>query len=152
MRHLVEPHPERIEHELDHMAAVADPASAQFRWRHQDLLEGPRAAEIDLEGDIDRENVEPEKAEHRPGAQYQEYHAGGETDHAQKRHHQEEAGTIERTVRRQERREQHRLDRVAIKIVACRPRVSVYPDHGENHPSTTRQKGRRSIRAEEIGK
>ena len=37
-------------------------------------------------------------------------------------------------MRRQPRRKQRRLVGVRIKVVACGHRVSVYPDHGQNHP------------------
>ena len=82
MRDLVEPDPERVEHPFHDMAAMADPAQPQFGRRHRDLFIGPRAAEIDLEGPIDRQHVEAEKAEHRPGAHHQERDAGGKTDRA----------------------------------------------------------------------
>ena len=50
------------------------------------------------------------------------------------------------------RRKQGRLVKRRIKVVACCHRVSVYPDHGQNHPLFRRQKIQRSLRAEESGK
>ena len=55
-------------------------------------------------------------------------------------------------MRRHPRRKQRRLVKRRIKVVACGHRVSVYPDHGQNHPLYPRQEIQRSVRAEEIGK
>ena len=55
-------------------------------------------------------------------------------------------------MRRHPRRKQCRLVKRRIKVVACGHRVSVYPDHGQNHPLFRRQKIQRSVRAEETGK
>src|SRR5215475_11614882 len=55
-------------------------------------------------------------------------------------------------MRSQQSRKQDGLRRIGIKIVAYSHRVSVYRDHGENHPRTTRQSAICSISAEEIGK
>ena len=55
-------------------------------------------------------------------------------------------------MRRHPRRKQRRLVKRRIKVVACGHRVSVYPDHGQNHPLFRRQKIQRSLRAEETGK
>ena len=55
-------------------------------------------------------------------------------------------------MRRHPRRKQRRLVKRRIKVVACGHRVSVYPDHGQNHPLFARQEIQRSVRAEETGK
>ena len=55
-------------------------------------------------------------------------------------------------MRRHPRRKQCRLVKRRIKVVACGHRVSVYPDHGQNHPLCQRQKVQRSVGAEETGK
>ena len=54
-------------------------------------------------------------------------------------------------MRRQQSRKQDRLRRIGIKIIAYSHGVSVYRDHGENHPRPTRQSTIRSISAQEIG-
>src|SRR5206468_11171494 len=61
------------------------------------------------------------------------------------------AGAVERAMRRHPRRKQRRLVKRRIKVVACGHRVSVYPDHGQNHPLKQRQEIQRSVRAEESG-
>ena len=55
-------------------------------------------------------------------------------------------------MRRHPRRKQCRLVKRRIKVVACGHRVSVYPDHGQNHPLYQRQKIQRSVCAEKTGK
>ncbi len=50
----------------------------QLRRRHHHLLIGARGAVIGAERPVDQQHVEPEEAEHRPGAHQQEHHAGGE--------------------------------------------------------------------------
>ena len=112
---------------------MAGPAHAQLRGRHPDFLARPGGAEIDLEGPPDRQHVEAEKAEHRPGPHHPERDAGDKTHHAEKTHQHHKAGAVQRTVRRQQRREQFRLV-VRIKIVACGHDLSVYPHHGQKHP------------------
>src|ERR1700731_4291027 len=65
---------------------MAHPAHAQFGRCHGDLLGGPGAEKVDPERPVDRKNIEAEKTQHRPGPHQQECKAGGETDHAEKRH------------------------------------------------------------------
>src|SRR5262249_35477899 len=55
-------------------------------------------AVVEAEGDVDGEHVEAEEAEHRPGAERQEQHAGGEADGAERDHQREEAFRSERAV------------------------------------------------------
>ncbi len=149
---LFELHPERVERPFDQTAAMADPPHAQFRGRHHDILGGVSAAEIDPERPVDDKHIEAEKAEHRPGAHHPEGDAGDKAHRADECHQHQKAGAVERAMRRHPRRKQRRLVKRGIKVVACGHRVSVYPDHGQNHPLEQRQKIRRSISAEESGK
>src|SRR5215470_15217752 len=55
-------------------------------------------------------------------------------------------------MRSQQSRKQDGLRCIGIKIIAYSHCVSVYRDHGENHPRTTRQSAIRSISVEKIGK
>src|SRR3984957_17068369 len=100
MRDAVKPHPQRIEGEFHHMAAVADPPHMKLRRRQANFLAGFGAAKADAEGPVDREHVEAEKADYGPGAHQQERNAGGKTHHADKSHHHQEASAVERAVRR----------------------------------------------------
>src|SRR3984957_16988821 len=96
MRLAVELHPQRIEGEFHHMAAVADPPHMKFRRRQANFLAGFGAAKADTEGPVDREHVEAEKAEHEPRTHQQECDAGGKTHYADKSHHHQESGAVER--------------------------------------------------------
>ncbi len=58
----------------------------------------------------------------------------------EKRHQHQKAGAVERAVRRQQRGKQFRLWNVLLKFVACGHGVSVYPDHGQNHPQGAAQR------------
>src|ERR1700691_1048170 len=90
----------------------------KLRRRQANFLAGFGAAKADAEGPIDREHVEAEKADDGPGAHQEERNASGETHHADKGHHHQEAGAVERAVRRKPRRKQLRLA-IRIKIIAC---------------------------------
>src|SRR5580693_6604086 len=154
MRDAVELYPQWIEGEFHHMAAVADPPDMKLRRRQANFLAGFGAAKVDTERPVDREYVEAEKAEHGPGAHQQERYAGGETHDADKSHHDQEAGAVERAVRRQPRRKQLRLA-VRIKVIACGHDVSVYPEYAENHAPRRRQiqfqiEGRQSLDRQKI--
>ena len=74
------------------------------------------AAVVEPERPVDQQHVEPEEAEHRPGARQQKHHAGDKADAAEHRHEHHKAGPAQRAVRRQHRRKQFRL---RIRIVAC---------------------------------
>jgi endonuclease-3 len=93
------------------------------------------AAKIDPERPVDHQHVEAEKAEHRPGAHQPECNAGDKAHRADENHQHQKAGGAERAMRRHPRRKQRRLVKRRIKVVACGHRVSVYPDHGQNHRS-----------------
>src|SRR5579863_754574 len=118
MRDAVELYPQRIEGEFHHVAAVADPSDMKLRRRQANFLAGFGAAKADAERPVDCEHVEAEKADDGPGAHQEERNAGGETHHADKGHHHQEAGAVERAVRCQPRRKQLRLA-IRIKIIAC---------------------------------
>ncbi len=82
------------------MAAVGDPAYAQFGIGDADVLIGAGIAEIHhFERPVDHQHIEPEESEHRPRAHQQECDAGGKTHHAEKAHQHDEAGPIQRPVR-----------------------------------------------------
>ena len=55
-------------------------------------------------------------------------------------------------MRRQQRRKQFRLGLIGIKIVACGHGVSVYPDHGENHPQALSPKAKPAKASERVEK
>src|SRR5258708_25622914 len=127
MGFLVELHPERIEHPFAPMDAMAHPAQPPLGRRHGNFLAGPAAEEIDPERPVDREHIEAEKAEHRPGAHQQERKACGETDHAEKHHQHQKTGAVQRTLWGEQRGKQFRLRWPRIKVVAWCHYVSVYP-------------------------
>ena len=85
-------------------AVMAHLAHGQLRRRHRHLLVGLRRAVVQPERPVDQQHVEPEEAEHRPGARQQEHHAGDEADAAEHHHEDQEAGRAQRAVRREHRR------------------------------------------------
>ncbi len=101
VRDLVELDPERIEHPFARASAMADLAHLQRGRRHRDLLVSRGVAVIEPERPVQQQHVEPEEAEHRPGAVEQEHHAGDEAHPAEQRHQHQEADAAERAVRRE---------------------------------------------------
>ena len=79
------------------------------RRRHRDLFEGGGGAVVDAERPIDQQHVQPEKADHRPGADREEHEPADETETADQRHHQHEASAGQRAMRRDDRRKKRGL-------------------------------------------
>ena len=72
--------------------AIGQRAPDQQRaGRDLNVLAQPRGAEIQAEGDIDRQHVETEEAEYGPCAHQCEGDPGGEADHANEAHQDEKA-------------------------------------------------------------
>ena len=69
---LFEPHPGRVEAPDLALTASGDLRENEFERRHLHRLIGVRGSEINLEGDIKRQDVEPHEADHRPGAHDEE--------------------------------------------------------------------------------
>ena len=80
---LIKRDPERVEHPFRDMAAMADPAHAQFERRDHHLFRRRRAPETDLEGPPDRKQGKADQAEDRPGTHEQAGDAGYETRQAE---------------------------------------------------------------------
>ena len=76
MHNTLKPHPQWIERPLAPSAAVIDFADRQLRCCDSDFLIGAGAAVIRTEGKINQQHVKAEEAQHRPGADRDENHAG----------------------------------------------------------------------------
>src|SRR6516164_10919674 len=119
----LKPHPERIERPLADEAAMIDFSHRQFRGRDGDLLVGARGAVIGAESEINEEHVQSEEAEYRPSAERHEDDAGDKAQTSQAEHKDEEALWTKRTMRRDDRRKDFRVDaslRAAVIVVAHR--------------------------------
>src|SRR5215831_20159302 len=78
---------------------MADLACPQFASRDRDFLEGGSSAVVDAKCPVDQQNIEPEKAKHRPCAEQQKRRPCHEANAAYGRHDDEEPGAAEGAMR-----------------------------------------------------
>ena len=81
--------------------------------------EPPGAAVAEVEGEIERRDIEPEKAADRPGAECQKKHTSGKADEAEQQHQE-----MKRRQRQAAMRQQHSFEKDPVTGV-FRPVVSV---------------------------
>src|SRR5689334_21644493 len=82
--------------------------------RDRHLLVGFRMPIVEPEGPIQQQHVEPEKAQHRPGADHEKEHSGHEADAAEQQHQDEKADAAQRAMRRQRRRKDSGFEVVGV--------------------------------------
>src|SRR5262249_46885055 len=109
---------------------MIDFSHRQFGGGDGDLLIGAGGAVIGTEGEINEQHVQSEEAEYRPSAERHEDDAGDKAQTSQAEHKDEEALWTKRTMRRDNRRKDFRIDRnmrAAVIVVTHRAHYTPPP-------------------------
>src|SRR6185437_449775 len=107
--YFVEPDPERIENPFARATEMAHFAYLERGRRDGHLLVSRGVPVIEPESPIQQQDIEPEEAEYRPGANQKKYYPGHKADAAEQQHQNQKSCAAERAVRRKGRRKNGRF-------------------------------------------